>query len=415
MLVNLGGSYDSTLLRLNQAPPNGISMSGWQASVPGSGSSLFGVHHPGGDWKKISFGNRDVIADCSEDGEFYFCAPNSNGHFFAVGWSDGVTEAGSSGSGIFTSGDRYLVGNLSSGGSDCNNPNELDFYASFADAYSAGNLGQWLMDSGQSPPPSTSPDIAKNLSTRGYITPNFPMHGGIVVSGNPRVLITARGPSSGLATALADTTMDLYKINPGQPANLIMQNDDWGTNANASEIASLTSTRPLSQREAALLTNLSTGSYTAVTRDFGNNNSGEALLGFTLVADSGGIARNLSTRGYVTPNFPMHGGIVVQGIVDVLITARGPSTGLTSALADTTMQLYKVSSGQPPVALEYNDDWGSNNSNSSEIASLTSNRPLSQLESAILVTLSTGSYTAVVKDYQTNDSGEVVLGFTVIE
>ena len=304
------------------------------------------------------------------------------------------------------------------GGSEGSKPTDPDYYASFADAYEAGNFGTWLLDDGGSGPvnPPSAADIARNLSTRGYVTPTVPMHGGIVVSGNAKVLITARGPSSGLATALADTTMDLFAISAGQPAVLLLQNDDWGTNANAAEIASLTASRPLAEFEPALLTDFTTGSYSTMVRDFGNNQSGEVVLGFTLVADDSktGIARNLSTRGIVTPSVAMRGGIVVEGNVQVLITARGPSTGLATALADSTMQLFKIGGGLAPVLLDENDDWATN-ANAGEIASLTASRPLSQREAALLVNLSGGSYSAVVRDFNQDDSGEVVLGFTVIE
>ncbi len=184
LIRTLGNNYDSTLLRLNQPPPAGVNMSGWIADMPGSGEALFGIHHPRGDWQKISFGNRDLLLDCVDSGQSYSCQSDTNGNFFAVSWRDGVTEPGSSGSGIFTDdSNRYLVGNLSNGSSDCSNPNGMDNYAAFADAYSAGNFGTWLLDEGGSTPvpPPTATDIARNLSTRGYVTPTLPMHGGIVV------------------------------------------------------------------------------------------------------------------------------------------------------------------------------------------------------------------------------------------
>jgi hypothetical protein len=65
-------------------------------------------------------------------------------------------------------------------------------------------------------------------------------------------------------------------------------------------------------------------------RDYFDIDSGEVVLGFTLVDDDNttGIEKNLSTRGLVTPQSPIHGGIVVEGEVKVLITVWGPTTGL---------------------------------------------------------------------------------------
>ena len=415
LLSTLYGNYDTTLLRLNRAPPAGVSAAGWDARQPVFGESLYGIHHPMGDWQKISFADARTRVDCYDFGDFLDCAQDPLGHFFEVDWTSGVVEAGSSGSGVFSD-DNYLLGTLSAGDVDCGNPLGSALYASFADAYVAGSFDAWLMaEPAQTFPPAVE-DRARNLSGRGLVEPGTPMHGGIVAKGEVKVLITARGPTTGLTDALTDTTLELAKLSPDQPPVSLVYNDDWLTNNNAEEIASLTSNRPLNEYEAALLVNLTEGSYTGRVRDYFDIDSGEAVLGFTLVDDDNttGVEKNLSIRGLVTPQNPIHGGIVVNGEIKVLITVRGNTTGLRGALSDTHLALYRLRPGRSPLELGANNNWG-DSANASEIASLTVGRPLDEREAAMLAELEAGSYTAVASDQSGTASGEVVLGVTLVD
>ena len=104
---------------------------------------------------------------------------------------------------------------------------------------------------------------------------------------------------------------------------------------------------------------------------------------------------NISTRGQVqTGDNVMIGGFIIQGNASqtVLIRAVGPNLanfGVPGVLANPTLQLY---SGQTVIAS--NDDWQSA-SNAAEIQA-TGLAPVSSLESAILITLAPGAYTAIV-------------------
>ena len=76
----------------------------------------------------------------------------------------------------------------------------------------------------------------------------------------------------------------------------------------------------------------------------------------------------------------------------MLITARGPSLaaqGVPGVLANPMLTLY---SGATPIAS--NDDWGSN-TNAAAIQA-TGVAPTNALESALLITLNPGAYTAIV-------------------
>lgn len=137
---NTDENQDITFLELNDPPPPGTFFSGW--SVSSATTAVTGIHHPKGDWKKISFGERQNDYTCYyTGGTSYSCNPSLNGSFFRILWSDGGTESGSSGSGIFNS-NGQLIGTLLGGIGTCEG-SESD-YSKFGTAYAAGNLSQWL-------------------------------------------------------------------------------------------------------------------------------------------------------------------------------------------------------------------------------------------------------------------------------
>jgi hypothetical protein len=75
-----------------------------------AGTGMVGIHHPAGDVKKISFGVIDGIATYGGD-------VTGSGGYLRVHWTAGVTEGGSSGSGLITGtfpNDRF-VGTLTGG------------------------------------------------------------------------------------------------------------------------------------------------------------------------------------------------------------------------------------------------------------------------------------------------------------
>jgi hypothetical protein len=133
-----GGAYlrhnnsarDTALLELKTAPPAGAVYAGWSsAAIAATNTAIEGIHHPAGDVKKYSLGTVTLLSG-NIDGK---------GPFYRVRWSTGVTEGGSSGSGLFTvSGGNYqLRGGLYGGLSYCSAPTDPDYYSRFADVYSS--------------------------------------------------------------------------------------------------------------------------------------------------------------------------------------------------------------------------------------------------------------------------------------
>ncbi len=134
---------DILFLRLNSAPPPGAFFAGWSANALGSGAGVVALHHPEGDLLKVSKGTMQGFTTPTSP-------PVSAGtnKFIAIQWNSGVTEPGSSGSGIFTNtGGQYLLrGALWGGGSSCQAPTAIDDFSRFDLAYS--KLVQYLSPTG---------------------------------------------------------------------------------------------------------------------------------------------------------------------------------------------------------------------------------------------------------------------------
>ena len=88
-----------------------VVFAGWDRS--GAASVGAGIHHPGGDWKKISF-PKSVVS---------ITTGSMANKYFRVSWltnpNKGVTEQGSSGSPLFNA-NQLIIGTLTSGSSSCN-------------------------------------------------------------------------------------------------------------------------------------------------------------------------------------------------------------------------------------------------------------------------------------------------------
>ncbi|MDO8262344.1 MAG: choice-of-anchor D domain-containing protein [Gallionella sp.] len=242
----------------------------------------------------------------------------------------------------------------------------------------------------------TSPITTRlvNLSTRGSVqTGDNVMIGGFVIGGTTpkNVLIRAVGPNLanyGVAGVLADPTLQLFS---GSTA--IASNNDWQSANNAADIQA-TGLAPSDSKESAILTTLNPGAYTAIVSGMAAG-TGVGIVEVYELDNPASQFTNISTRGQVLAgDNVMIGGFVIQGTTSktVLIRAVGPDLanyGVTGVLANPMLQLY---SGSTMIAS--NDDWQTA-SNAAAILT-TGLAPVSLLESAILITLPPGAYTAIV-------------------
>ena len=132
-LLATGTTSDFTLLFLTGSMPGGLFFSGSNSSAFTTTAAGTGIHHPEGSHKRISFGTaRQPNAGNCLAGQ----------QCLRVDWTSGVTEPGSSGSGIWIGspsdpGGPRLIGNLIGGVAACGNSpsNMWDIYGRFSVTY----------------------------------------------------------------------------------------------------------------------------------------------------------------------------------------------------------------------------------------------------------------------------------------
>jgi hypothetical protein len=135
---------DFALIELEDVPDSSFRVfySGWDRSGTPPGGAV-GIHHPNADEKAISFSTTPLttVNSCIGSG--------GSATHWQVFWSAGVTEQGSSGSGIWDPSTHGLVGTLSGGTSDCSKPSFPDCYGKLSLAWVGGSsaatrLRDWL-------------------------------------------------------------------------------------------------------------------------------------------------------------------------------------------------------------------------------------------------------------------------------
>ncbi len=215
----------------------------------------------------------------------------------------------------------------------------------------------------------------------------FVLRGG----GSKRVIVRAIGPTLtqfGVPGALADPVLTL-KNSAGVT---VATNDSWKSTQQAEIIAS--GFPPMDDRECAIVATLQQGSYTAIVNGAGGT-SGVALVEVYDLDTAADIHLiNISTRGRVlVDDEVMIGGFVIGGTESkrVVVRAIGPNLanfGVPGVLANPTVQLFTGG-----ILNAMNDDWKT--TQQAEIVA-SGFAPSNDLESAIVVTLPPGPYTAVV-------------------
>jgi lysyl endopeptidase len=121
-LLSSGAATDYSLLMVEGSLPIGLAWAGWTSGPVADGLASASIHHPAGDTKRISFGRKASNATCG-----------GGGHVRAS-WTDGPTEPGSSGAGLFRADTQQLYGQLHCGSSACGNESSDD-YGAFAATY----------------------------------------------------------------------------------------------------------------------------------------------------------------------------------------------------------------------------------------------------------------------------------------
>ena len=236
-----------------------------------------------------------------------------------------------------------------------------------------------------------------NISTNGYSEAGAQkMSAGFIISGteNLKVYIKAEKSQEAGITPLTNPKLQIWNISR---TKMLYENDNWGTNANVSEINALGgSYPPIESTDAAVIVTLAPGAYLADV--FGAaGNTGKALVAVNNVdSSSSSQLINISTAGYAyTGAQKMSAGFIITGTEDVKVyikAEKSQEAGITP-LTNPKLQIWNISRTK---MLYENDNWGTN-ANVSEIQALGgSYPPIESTDAAVLVTLSPGAYLADV-------------------
>jgi hypothetical protein len=238
---------------------------------------------------------------------------------------------------------------------------------------------------------------------------------GVAIGGteSKRVLIRAGGPALaafGLASTLPNPTIKIYR-----GSTLIAQNDDWNP-ADAAEMSRLgLFAFPNGSKDAAILTTLAPGGYTAHVSDLNGTGTGVALAeiydaSVNPAAEDQRLI-SIASRGTVTAgDGALIGGFVVTGNAPKTLLIRGVGPALTGfgvagALADPALTIY-----QDSKVITTNEGWA----NSAAIATAAIQTgafalPSGSKDAAVLITLNPGAYSAQVKSAKNASSGVALI------
>jgi hypothetical protein len=121
----------------------------------------------------------------------------------------------------------------------------------------------------------TGNSILANISSRSFVqTDDNVLFAGFIVLGNTsqKVIIRARGPSTGAPGAMANPTLELHDANGA----ILEANDDWQLSGNKQAIID-SGIPPSNDLESAIVRTLSPANYTAIVRG-ANNTTGVAVV-----------------------------------------------------------------------------------------------------------------------------------------
>lgn len=265
-----------------------------------------------------------------------------------------------------------------------------------------------IVDNDQTPTPTPTPSATpsptpaavqlSNISGRTFV--EFDAKSGIcgfIITGGTgkKVIVRGIGPSlEGATPPVSDALQNpMIELHDGT-GSLIFTNLDWrDTQETAIENSQLA---PSDDREAAVIATLQPGAYTAIVRGEGGTTGVGLVEVYELDSGQGQLA-NVSVRGDVlTGEDVLITGVILTGGTSekVVFRALGPELterNLTGVLADPTLDIYDADG----TLLSSNDNW-MDGADASEI-SADGLAPTDDRESALLLTLPAGTYTAIVR------------------
>ena len=245
--------------------------------------------------------------------------------------------------------------------------------------------------------PTVGPQ-ALNLSTRGLVSvgDNVLIGGFIITGTEPKsVVLRALGPSLsgfGLSNVLSDPVLSVYNSS----GTRIASNDDWQSDLNHSIIRAngLAPTNPL---EAATVVTLAPGAYTVIATGHDGTPGISLVELYDVYPLSNSKLVNMSARGSVgTGDSVLISGFVIGDVKSATVVVRtlGPSLapfGVSDPLSDPTLAIYDANG----AAIATNDNWQTDPNNI--VLQRLGLTPPNASESALVLHLPAGAYTAIVR------------------
>lgn len=234
-----------------------------------------------------------------------------------------------------------------------------------------------------------------NISTRASVeTGDNALIAGFITTGtgSANLVVRGLGPSlaaAGINNALQDPTLDL-----AVGSTVLASNDNWKDTQQT--FLQGTGIAPSDNRESAIARYLSPSAYTAALRGK-NNGTGSGLVEvYDLSPSFETELANISTRGQVgTGDNVLIAGFIISGGQATVVRALGPSltaAGVNGALQDPYL-VVRDANGFP---VAFDNDW---KQHQQAAITATGLAPKNDRESASLITLVSGTYTAVVSGF----------------
>lgn len=250
-----------------------------------------------------------------------------------------------------------------------------------------------------------------NLSTRAAIgSGDGQLIAGFSVSGTLPVRVALRTQGPGLAKygvqhPAGGTQLRVYDAG----GRLLGENAGWKQHQDWRLLQSY-GLNPSADTEAGMVLTLWPGNYTAVVRDDTGADGVGIIEAFNIDGQTPSRLQNLSTRGLVATNEQaMIAGISVSREArTVVIRTQGPGLaryGLGGVVRDTVLTVVAQNDGH---VVATNDDWESDPRNGRLRTDLAGLAPTDPRESALILHLDPGGYTALV-------SGKNSAGIGIVE
>jgi len=252
---------------------------------------------------------------------------------------------------------------------------------------------------------SRHPAYLQNISTRAAVGSGDKVLIGGFITDFSRIVIRGIGPSLkpySFSNVVSDPTLELHN----QAGAQIAFNDNWKDNQSQAAVIQEAGLAPVDDAESAIEFHDSSvnTSTTAVLQGKDQTTGIGVVEAYTDIPNdpnsgSGFISgfANLSSRGFVgTGAEVMIAGFIIGGGSEsprIVVRAIGPSlkgAGVANALADPVLELHDKNG----ALIESNDNWANDQGNELQAVELA---PPDSAESAILMRLGPGAYTAIVR------------------